>query len=294
MSLFQRKTSMRLIQLLLQNSKTHTIISLPSQINHMMNFSPAISIHWNRMRVRWKTNGTQTCLLFGEKCINSPHLCVNKLKTRTHVVHSENWTCQNRHWRVNKIRTTHETWMVFVSGVNIYESSKCNWTRKFSKKHSDYLWISSATFFIASCTAFIVPRRLQIVFELEIFVFRHHKDVRQLNCKRGISVSNFDFWGELTQTFGDFLLIEIDMGMITRVRGRLRSFHNIHKLDPEERDEKIAETGKYTINKTVVCWLFWVEVVNSRTTLDQNDPTKSNRRYFSHIKRNSQTENVAV
>lgn len=32
--------------------------------------------------------------------------------------------------------------------------------------------------------------------------------------------------------------------MITRVRGRLRSFQNIHKLDPEERDEKIAETGK--------------------------------------------------
>ncbi|RZC35520.1 hypothetical protein BDFB_002239 [Asbolus verrucosus] len=32
------------------------------------------------------------------------------------------------------------------------------------------------------------------------------------------------------------------MGMITRVRGRLRSFHTIQKLDPEVRDEKIAET----------------------------------------------------
>ncbi|XP_044745618.1 uncharacterized protein LOC123307398 [Coccinella septempunctata] len=32
------------------------------------------------------------------------------------------------------------------------------------------------------------------------------------------------------------------MGMITRVRGRLRSLHNIAKIDPEERDEKIAET----------------------------------------------------
>lgn len=34
------------------------------------------------------------------------------------------------------------------------------------------------------------------------------------------------------------------MGMITRVRGRLRSLHNIHKLDPEIRDEKIAQTGE--------------------------------------------------
>lgn len=34
------------------------------------------------------------------------------------------------------------------------------------------------------------------------------------------------------------------MGMITRVRGRLRSLHTINKLDPEVRDEKIAETGK--------------------------------------------------
>ncbi|KAK9874087.1 hypothetical protein WA026_002443 [Henosepilachna vigintioctopunctata] len=32
------------------------------------------------------------------------------------------------------------------------------------------------------------------------------------------------------------------MGMITRVRGRLRSLHNISKVDPELRDEKIAET----------------------------------------------------
>ncbi|CAG9854473.1 unnamed protein product [Phyllotreta striolata] len=32
------------------------------------------------------------------------------------------------------------------------------------------------------------------------------------------------------------------MGMITRVRGRLRSFHALPKIDPEERDEKIAET----------------------------------------------------
>ncbi|XP_045460881.1 uncharacterized protein LOC123671202 [Harmonia axyridis] len=32
------------------------------------------------------------------------------------------------------------------------------------------------------------------------------------------------------------------MGMITRVRGRLRSFHNISKIDPVQRDEKIAET----------------------------------------------------
>lgn len=30
--------------------------------------------------------------------------------------------------------------------------------------------------------------------------------------------------------------------MITRVRGRLRSFHNIYKLDPELRNEKTAET----------------------------------------------------
>lgn len=33
------------------------------------------------------------------------------------------------------------------------------------------------------------------------------------------------------------------MGMITRVRGRLRSLHTITKLDPKLRDEKIAETG---------------------------------------------------
>ncbi|KAJ3648922.1 hypothetical protein Zmor_020690 [Zophobas morio] len=32
------------------------------------------------------------------------------------------------------------------------------------------------------------------------------------------------------------------MGMIIRVRGRLRSFHTIQKLNPEVRDEKIAET----------------------------------------------------
>ncbi|XP_057665130.1 RING finger protein 145 homolog [Diorhabda carinulata] len=32
------------------------------------------------------------------------------------------------------------------------------------------------------------------------------------------------------------------MGMITRVRGRLRSLHTLPKLDPQERDEKIAET----------------------------------------------------
>ncbi|XP_018328894.1 uncharacterized protein LOC108739481 [Agrilus planipennis] len=32
------------------------------------------------------------------------------------------------------------------------------------------------------------------------------------------------------------------MGMITRVRGRLRSLHTLPKLQPEERDEKIAET----------------------------------------------------
>ncbi|CAH0551870.1 unnamed protein product [Brassicogethes aeneus] len=32
------------------------------------------------------------------------------------------------------------------------------------------------------------------------------------------------------------------MGMITRIRGRLRSLHTIPKLDPEIRDEKIAET----------------------------------------------------
>lgn len=34
------------------------------------------------------------------------------------------------------------------------------------------------------------------------------------------------------------------MGMITRVRGRLRSIHTIQKINPEIRDEKIAETGK--------------------------------------------------
>lgn len=33
------------------------------------------------------------------------------------------------------------------------------------------------------------------------------------------------------------------MGMITRVRGRLRSLHTIEKINPEMRDEKIAETG---------------------------------------------------
>ncbi|KAJ8970325.1 hypothetical protein NQ317_003336 [Molorchus minor] len=32
------------------------------------------------------------------------------------------------------------------------------------------------------------------------------------------------------------------MGMITRVRGRLRSLHTLPKLEPEERNEKIAET----------------------------------------------------
>ncbi|CAH1169666.1 unnamed protein product [Phaedon cochleariae] len=32
------------------------------------------------------------------------------------------------------------------------------------------------------------------------------------------------------------------MGMITRVRGRLRSLHTLSKLQPRERDEKIAET----------------------------------------------------
>ncbi|KAG5898387.1 hypothetical protein JTB14_030365 [Gonioctena quinquepunctata] len=31
------------------------------------------------------------------------------------------------------------------------------------------------------------------------------------------------------------------MGMIIRVRGRLRSFHTLPKLQPEERNEKIAE-----------------------------------------------------
>lgn len=34
------------------------------------------------------------------------------------------------------------------------------------------------------------------------------------------------------------------MGMITRVRGRMRSF-SITKLDPEDREEKIAETGEF-------------------------------------------------
>lgn len=59
-------------------------------------------------------------------------------------------------------------------------------------------------------------------------------------------------WSELKKRLGDFLLIGVDMGMITRVRGRLRSFHNIHKLDPEERDEKIAETGKFKWNKGIL------------------------------------------
>lgn len=34
------------------------------------------------------------------------------------------------------------------------------------------------------------------------------------------------------------------MGMITRVRGRLRSLHTLPKLDEKVRDERIAETGK--------------------------------------------------
>lgn len=36
------------------------------------------------------------------------------------------------------------------------------------------------------------------------------------------------------------------MGMITRVRGRLRSLHTLPKLDQKIQDEKIAETGTYS------------------------------------------------
>lgn len=40
--------------------------------------------------------------------------------------------------------------------------------------------------------------------------------------------------------------------MITRVRGRLRSLHTINKLDPEVRDEKIAETGKFSVEEGAI------------------------------------------
>lgn len=36
------------------------------------------------------------------------------------------------------------------------------------------------------------------------------------------------------------------MGMITRVRGRLQSFHAIAKLEERDKEEKIAETGLYS------------------------------------------------
>ncbi|ERL91334.1 hypothetical protein D910_08666 [Dendroctonus ponderosae] len=36
--------------------------------------------------------------------------------------------------------------------------------------------------------------------------------------------------------------VAVAMGMITRVRGRLRSLHTLPKLDEKVRDEKIAET----------------------------------------------------
>lgn len=50
------------------------------------------------------------------------------------------------------------------------------------------------------------------------------------------------------------------MGMITRVRGRL---HSITKLDPQMKDEKIAETGEetkvqfFTLDKKIldIIWL---------------------------------------
>jgi hypothetical protein len=36
------------------------------------------------------------------------------------------------------------------------------------------------------------------------------------------------------------------MGMITRVRGRVRS-DSLSKLDPRIKDEKIAKTGTFTV-----------------------------------------------
>lgn len=40
------------------------------------------------------------------------------------------------------------------------------------------------------------------------------------------------------------------MGMITRIRGRLRgSVHTIPKLDKKLRDEKIAETGNFFLHR---------------------------------------------
>lgn len=40
------------------------------------------------------------------------------------------------------------------------------------------------------------------------------------------------------------------MGMITRIRGRLRgSVHTIPKIDKKLRDEKIAETGNFFLHR---------------------------------------------
>lgn len=40
--------------------------------------------------------------------------------------------------------------------------------------------------------------------------------------------------------------------MITRVRGRLRSLHTLPKLDPEVREEKIAETGENRVFQIII------------------------------------------
>lgn len=55
--------------------------------------------------------------------------------------------------------------------------------------------------------------------------------------------------------------------MITRVRGRLRSFQALSKLDPQIQNEKIAETGKHSAEFFIV---IFYGIINFHNNIDNN------------------------